>query len=248
MSDAVVFVERSRRRNNKYKCEEVTYRAKIDVEKLPENVRSISLSNIMDTVRCLFVHVIRRSTENLAPTDLIRFCIQAESLDKPISTSLMPVSSLTVEKLLAAITKVLQSKDKIELDAGFLLDVITVHRAVGAGRKIVNISTDRIRKKCIFVIPPDNEGLCCAKAIVYALAYLNGDTSSINAMRDQRRPNLINRARSLHEKAGVPLGPCTLLEIRQFEEYLDIQIAVFSSENLNKVCFILNYLINMYVF
>ena len=202
----------------------------------------------MDTVRSLFVHVIRRSTENLAPTDLIRFCIQADSLDKPISTCLMPVSSLTVEKLLAAISKVLQSKDEIRLDSGFQLDVITVHRPVGAGRKIVNISTDRIKKKCIFVIPPDDEGLCCAKAIVFALAHSNGDRTAMNSMRDLRRPNLINRARSLHEEAGVPAGPCTLLEIRQFEEHLNVQIAVFSSENLNKVCFILNCLINMCVF
>ena len=143
------------------------------------------------------------------------------------------VSSLTVEKLLAAISKVLQSKDEIRLDSGFQLDVITVHQAVGAGRKIVNISANRIRKKCISVIPPDNEGLCCAKAIVFALAHLNGDRMAINAMRDLRRPNLINRARSLHEEAGVPAGPCT---------------AVFSSENLKKVYFILNCSVNMCVF
>ncbi|XP_035213266.1 uncharacterized protein LOC118187174 [Stegodyphus dumicola] len=209
------------------------------MERLPQNVQGIPMVRIPDTVRELFEQLIRRTTANLGPSDLIRFCIQADGLDKPISTSLMAVSTLTVEKILAAVMKVLQSKDKIELDTGFAVDVITIKRPVGAGRnrKVVNISMDRLRKQSILSIPYDEEGLCCAKAIVYALAHLNKDTRAINALRDRRNPTLMNRARELHLDANVSLGPCTFVEIAIFEEHLDTQIAVFSSENLNRVVY-----------
>ncbi|XP_035232165.1 uncharacterized protein LOC118203959 [Stegodyphus dumicola] len=194
---------------------------------------------IPDTVRELFEQLIRRTTADLGPSDLIRFCIQAEGLDKPISTSLMTVSTLTVEKILAAVMKVLQSKDKIELDTGFSVDVITIRRpvSVGRNRKVIIISVDRLSKRSILAIPYNEEGLCCAKAIVYALAHLKKDSSAINALRNHRRPTLMNRARQLHLDANVPLGPCTFAEIAIFEDHLDTQIAVFSSENLNRVVY-----------
>ncbi|XP_035214601.1 uncharacterized protein LOC118188296 [Stegodyphus dumicola] len=138
--------------------------------------------------------------------------------------------------------KVLQSKDKIELDTGFSVDVITIRRPVGAGgnRKVINISMDRLRKQSILSIPYDDEGLCCAKAIVYALAHLHMDTTAIKAMQKCCRPALVKRAKELlelHMAANVPLGPCTFSEIAIFEDHLDVQIVVFSSENLNRVVY-----------
>ena len=40
---------------------------------------------------------------------------------------------------------------------------------------------------------------------------------------------------SEHRNAGVPEGPCTYTEIEIFECHLDIQVVVFSAQNLNKV-------------
>lgn len=137
-------------------------------------------------------------------------------------------------------SRVLQSKEEIRLDSGFTADVITINRDVGAGgqkRRVINVEIDRLRKSSILSIPPDNEGLCCAKAIVYALAHLEKNSTAINSMRDRRRPALINKARSLHADAGVPLGPCTYSEIAIFEEHLDLQIVVISTSNQNKVYF-----------
>lgn len=57
-------------------------------------------------------------------------------------------------------------------------------------------------------------------------------------MKRRDRPALMNRARKLHEDAGVPKGPCTFKEIAQFEDFLQMQIAVLSSENCNRVKFI----------
>ncbi|XP_071043011.1 uncharacterized protein [Parasteatoda tepidariorum] len=178
-----------------------------------------------------------RTSDGLRPSDLVRFCIQANGLDKPISTCLKTVSEFTLEKLLAIVLKVLQSKDRIKLSDGFTVDVITVKRDVGAGRKmkVINTEIDRLRKQSIITVDKGDDGLCCAKAIVRAIAQLEGDTRAINALRNKRRLALLNRAEQLHEDAGVPLGPCTYSEIAVFENYLNPQIVVFSTTNSNKV-------------
>ncbi|XP_035222237.1 uncharacterized protein LOC118195101 [Stegodyphus dumicola] len=236
IDEAIVLEEKSRRRNHKYQAEEITFRASIDMERLPQNVQRIPMVRIPDTVRELFEQLIRRTTTNLGPSDLIRFCIQAEGLDKPISTSLMTVSTLTVEKILAAVMKVMQSKDKIELDSGFAVDVITIRRPVGAGgnRRVINISIDRLRKQSILSIPYDEEGLCCAKAIVYALGTFEKRYECHQCHEKSQSASSCEQGKELHVAANVPLGPCTFTEIARFEEHLDTQIAVFSSENLNQ--------------
>ena len=110
MDDAIILTETSRRQNKKYKAEEINYKARVDPDKLPEDMRGVPMTAVVESVRSLFMSLIRRATEGLAPTDLIRICIQAEGLDKPISTRIMPVSKLTVEKIMTAVMKVLQSK------------------------------------------------------------------------------------------------------------------------------------------
>lgn len=228
--------ERMRRRSNKYQAEEIHYHARVDQDKLPDDVRGQPMIAVIESVRELFDNLIRRSTEGLAPTDKIRFCIDAIGLDRPISTCMMPVSTFTVEKVMSAVLKVLQSKTKIKLDEGFLVTVITIINPVGAGRrKISNIELDRLEKKSVLKIPYDDEGLCCAKAIVYAIAHLENNQTAINSLRRTDRPALINRARELHAEAGVPLGPCTYSEIAMFEEHLNLQISVLSADNRNRV-------------
>ncbi|XP_054711137.1 uncharacterized protein LOC129220730 [Uloborus diversus] len=240
LENAVHLEVHSGRRVEKYNSDQIVYRARVDPEQLPVELQNNPLTAARESVRELFRILIERSTAGLRPSDLIRFCIQADGLDRPISTRLMPVSELTLETVLAAVLKVLQSKDEIMLDSGFFVDIITVRRDVGAGRrtrKIVNTKVDCLKKRSILSIPVDDEGLCCAKAIVYALAHLHGDQTQIEALRQRDRPTLMNRARELHAAAGVPLGPCTFTEIVKFEEHLDTQIVVISADNLNKVSY-----------
>lgn len=216
-------------------AEEIIFEGRINTDKLPQD-QGISLDSIVRLVCHLFTEMIRRATQNLEPSDLICFCIKAEGLDKPISTNLMTVATLTLEKLLSTVVKVLQSKDEIKLDSGFPTDVI-IKRLVGAGRrKWTNIAVDRLKKRSIWTIPFNNEGLCCAKAIVYPIAHLENDWTAIETLRNRRRPALLNRAKALHEAAGVPLRPCTFQEVAQFE-HLNLHIVVFSSDNMNRVSF-----------
>lgn len=227
----------SRRKNKKYKGEEFVMRVKLDFDLLPENVKNNPILTTIESVKRMFDKIIEKSILDLRQTDMIRFLIRSDGLDKPISTCLMRVSEVSVERVLSVIMRVLQSKEEIRLDEGFTIDVITIRLDVGAGpsRKVTNISTDRLKKHSVLSIPEDEQGLCCAKAIVYGLAHLEKDFRAIAAMKHRHRPALMNRAIKLHEDAGVPIGPCSYIEIAKFETFLDLQIVVVSSENLNKV-------------
>ncbi|XP_055924592.1 uncharacterized protein LOC129956687 [Argiope bruennichi] len=239
LDNAVIVDETNRRVNQRYNAEEVTFRARIEEEKIPPRLQRTPLVAAVEAVRALFSLLILRCTQNLRPSDLIRFCFMAIGLERPVSTVLMPVSDVTVERIVAPIMRVLQSYKKLKLKDGVNVDVIIIHRDIGAGgnRRIINIETDRLKKRSVLSIPTDKEGLCCAKAILYALAHLENDRAAINSMKDRRRPALLNRARILHNDTGVPLGPCSYSEIRTFEDFLDIQIVVISSESLNKVSY-----------
>ncbi|GIY54862.1 uncharacterized protein CDAR_248771 [Caerostris darwini] len=117
LNDAVIVLEKSRRKNKKYQAEEVIFKARVDPERLPSGIAGVPLDTIIGAVRQLFLTIIERATETLAPTDLIRFYIQDDHPDPPISTTIMPVSDLTIEKILTEILKVLQSKKSIQLDS-----------------------------------------------------------------------------------------------------------------------------------
>ena len=239
MNDANVLEEKRRRRNKKYKAEELIYRARINPERIDVNLRNTPILAAAEAVRQLFAILIERCTANLNEQDLIRICIQAEGLDKPISTNVMAVSELTVEKIVSVLMKCLQSKEEIKLDDDFFIDVITIQRDSGGARyKVSNISLDRLKKTSILSIPFDDLGLCCAKAIVFAIAHLENDKRAINSLRDRRRPALMNKAKKLHEDAGIPMGPCTYAEISRFEDFLNVQIAVISVERKNEVSYL----------
>ncbi|XP_054708518.1 uncharacterized protein LOC129218306 [Uloborus diversus] len=238
LENAIIITEKSRRHNIKYQGQQIIFEARVDPDRLPSTANGVPMITILGVVRELFEMLIARTTSDLAPVDLIRFCIQSDDLDVPISTTLMRVSDLTVEKILAAVLKVLQSKKHIKLDTTFSVDVVTIRRPVGAGRRrFVNPDVDKLLKTSILAIPSDDLGLCCAKAIVFALAHLHADVTAINALKRKDRPALTTRAMDLHKAAGVPLGPCTYREIAIFEQHLNVQIVVFSSENLNKVSY-----------
>ncbi|GIY37202.1 DNA-directed DNA polymerase [Caerostris darwini] len=106
LNDAVIILAKSRRKNKKCQAEEIIFKARVDPERLPSGIADVPLGTIIGAVRQLFLTIIERTTETLAPTDLIRFYIQDDHLDHPISTTIMPVSDLIIEKILTEILKV----------------------------------------------------------------------------------------------------------------------------------------------
>lgn len=212
----------------------MVFEAKINIERIEEHV---DLG--INVINKLFDEVIHRVTEGSAPHDLIRFCITSETLDKPISTSLLRVDQMTVEKVTSTVMKVMQSKQNIMLDENFNIDTILVRRPVGSGRhqRVYNIDVDRLKKRSILSVDNDEDfsNLCCAKAIVLAKAHEMKDPE-LKSLTKKDNSLLLRRAIKLHTEAGVPEGPCGYQEISRFENFLDTQIVVISAENMQKVC------------
>lgn len=222
----------------KFNAEEIIFNAIVNQDKLPEHARGVSLGEIIDLVQSIFRKILERTTLDLDPTDFIRLCIFHDRLDKPISTGTLEVASATVENIVALIMKVMQSKKNIFLDEGFSIDVVVIRRPRGGARRKINIADmDRLKKRSIVAIPKDDYGVCCAKAVLLGLAYIDKDPE-LDALRHSKNTMLLRRALALHEATGIPVGSCGLKEIEILERYLKIQVVVISTAALNKVKFL----------
>ncbi|XP_055925802.1 uncharacterized protein LOC129957497 [Argiope bruennichi] len=184
----------------------------------------MTLQTIVATVQRLFGILIVRTIANMAPTDLMRFCI---------------FFSWTGQAYLhftAASIGFHRRKSYGCNNESFEIDIVTVRRLLGAGRnrKVCNIEFDRIKKRSIISVPYDPLGLLCKGHSIC----LEKNQQAINAMRNHKlHPPLENRARELHRSAGVPLGTCAFKEVALFENHLDVQVVVISSKNLNQVAY-----------
>lgn len=186
------------------------------------------------TIRNMFQNIIQKSTSGLNSNDYVRMCISSKCLDKPISTHGMAVSDMTPEKIISQIEKVMQSGKEIKIDESLEIDVTTVRMPSGSGRTSVsNLALSTLKKTSVISIQNDDE-ICCARAIVVAKAVIEND-ARLKLIRDGRKSLQRILAIELHSKAGVPLRPCGLPEIKQFEEYLNIQIFVVDAGSFNKV-------------
>ncbi|GBM49313.1 hypothetical protein AVEN_243416-1 [Araneus ventricosus] len=224
----ILLMEKARRNNRRFQCDEIVFAAMIDIDKLPLHARNATIRSLLQVLQNLFqaIMIIDRATRNLAPADLIRLLLQSDHLDRPISTTLMPVSQMTAEKFLSCLIKAIQSDQEIPLDAAFIVEVFVIQRPVGGGGKghhrVINIAIDRLRKKSVLSIMPEETSICCANAILLALASKESPTE-LKSLCDARNTVLERRAIKLHNDVGIPLGPCGVKEISAFERHLDIQ-------------------------
>ncbi|GFR15723.1 uncharacterized protein TNCT_434871 [Trichonephila clavata] len=138
---------------------------------------------------------------------------------------------------MACATKVLQSKTEVRLDEGFNIEIITIRRPVGSGkrnRRVIIPSIDRLRKTSIRCVPDEDLNICCAKAILLAIAEVEKD-ADLRYLRRKDFCILQKRAIALHQKTGVPQRPCGFEEIALFEQYLKVQVIVLSTTALNQL-------------
>lgn len=234
IDNALIIREKSRRSFKKFPVQQITFEARVDINKLPQS----SLDDVVNLVKRLFDNLLERTTENLNGQDQIRFVFLCDRLDRPISTGLVRVDEITVERLLSTILKVLQSNEEIFLDESFRIDVITVRNPVGGGRcnKFLNVKIDALKKRSVLSVEIDDDyNVCCAKAIVLGKAHIEKD-DDFKTLKRKDCNLLLRKALALHAAAGVPEGICGFDEIRVFEDHLDLQIVVISTVNMLKVC------------
>ncbi len=190
-------------------------------------------------VRIIFDQLLSDVTGGMSENDLIRFVLRTEQLDKPISLPFMPVSRLTPERVFSQIERVVQSHQEFRLDESVIVDIIHVEMPQGKGkRKRDNIDLESyLESKRSVVRIRNTDDLCLARAIVVAIAKADGD-KRYKLLTKHYRPAQEKAARELHEKAGVPLGPCGIPEVKQFQKHLpEYEINIVSMDHGNSIIY-----------
>ena len=110
------------------------------------------------------------------------------------------------------------------------------HGGKGTKRSEINLEKHLINKRSIIRIQNKDE-LCLARALVVAKAKIDND-SQYKSIVDHRRSMQTRLAQELHRDANIPLGPCGLDEVKQFQIYLsDYQINIVSKEHQNSILY-----------
>ena len=98
----------------------------IEVQGIPE---------ILKTLKKLFQSIINRIASDIPPNDLIRLTMDNPELDYPIVMPFMRRSTLSVDRILSEIERLLQSYEQFVLNETFGVEFVHVHLLTGSGQK-----------------------------------------------------------------------------------------------------------------
>ena len=210
----------------------------------------VQFNNTLDNVDLLqsqnrtydiFDHLLRDVTQGMNSTDQVRFVLQSNQLQFPISLPFCSLKELTTEKVLSQVEKVVQSNEEFRLNDTVNIDLIRVEMPQGSGRSKVKRQTWNIRdylkgKKSVITIN-NMDDLCLARALAVSIARIEKDPQ-YKRMIDSKCTVQRERAFDLHEAANVPLGPCGLKEVDLFQQHLtNYQIIVVSGNQNNAIIY-----------
>ncbi len=133
----------------------------------------------------------------------------------------------------------MQSHQDFRLDESVIVDIVHVEMPQGSGkRKRDNIDLESyLESKRSVVRIRNKDDLCLARALVVAIANVDKD-KRYKHLVDHRRPAQEKAARKLHQKAAVPLGPCGISEVKQFQKYLpEYKINIVSMDHGNSIIY-----------
>ncbi len=137
------------------------------------------------------------------------------------------------------IERVVQSHQDFRLNESVIVDIVHVEMPRGSGkRKRDNIDLESyLESKRSVVRIRNKDDLCLARALVVAIANVDKD-KRYKLLTNPRRPAQENAARELHQKAGVPLGPCGISEVKQFQKYLpEYEINIVSMDHGDSIIY-----------
>ena len=160
----------------------------------------------------------------------------SSQLSSEISLPFMSLEELTPRRIMLEVERVLQSHEVIVLGNDLHLNLIYVNMPSGSGnanreRCGVNLKNRMLRKQC-FVTVKNKDELCAARAIVTAIARMEGFSNYYAYNRG--RPIQRVTAWDFHHKAGVPLTSCGIEEIKLFQAVLpDYQLVVVSGDHFD---------------
>ena len=187
----------------------------------------------------IFDRLIEDLTEGMNPADQVRFVLQSDQLQFPISIPFCPLEELTVEKVLSNVEKVVQSNEDFRLNDTVTINIIHVEMPRGSGRRkrtTLNIR-DHLKKKQSVILINNKDTLCLARALAVSIARIEKDPR-YKQIREARGRIQTQRALDLHRAANVPLLPCGIDEVKLFQHYLvQYQIIVVSGDQDNAIIY-----------
>jgi hypothetical protein len=201
---------------------------------------NVELSEYHERLHEIFQSLLDEVIRGVPPHDQVGFVLHSSQLENPISFPFMPRELLTTERVLAEFERVIQSNRHFHLNDSVDVNVVHVempHGVKGTKRSEINLEKHLTKKHSIIRIR-NNDQLCLARPLVVAKAKIDNDpqyTSIVNHCRAFQT----RLAQELHKKAAVPLGPCGLDEVKQFQAYLsDYQINIVSKEHQNSLIYV----------
>ncbi|XP_071476164.1 uncharacterized protein [Diadema antillarum] len=192
-------------------------------------------------VRDMFGNIVDELLVGVRERDMVRIVFNAPQLERPVQLPFVRRDQLDHDMLAARIEAVLQSNEEISLDENVALNVLHMEMPEGGGRAKRYLETAQrlIKKRCIIqIIDRSNEKICCARAIVTGIARIERDPNWNSIRMSYGKQEVY--AHKLHAAAGVPIGPCGIEEIKQFEstpQMHNYRVVVVSKEHLNHIIY-----------
>ena len=211
----------------------------------------VQFSNTLDNVDLLqsqnrtydiFDHLIKDVTQGMNPTDQVRFVLQSNQLQSPISLPFCSLEELTTEKVFSQVEKVVQSNEEFRLNDTVNIDILRVQMPQGSGKSRGRRATydlrEYLKKKKSVICINNNDNYCLARALAVSIARIEKDPLYIS-IRDSKRCIQFERALALHQAAHVPFDiPCGLKEVDLFQQHLaNYQIIVVSGDQNNTIIY-----------
>lgn len=195
----------------------------------------------------VFDEVLHELKADGSDDDHVSFLLNHPMLQQPILVPLRPQRLMNSEDIVEAIVKVLQSKTDLPLDGEKTTIYFTrIDKPTGSGgghlkrRYNTNVSEYLKKKRGIIEINNRDE-LCCARAIVTAIAKIDNDENYDTIRRGDRGRCTMQRrlAMALMAKAGLAShqGPCGPEEWILLQDALrkegDYQLKIFCKDSFN---------------
>lgn len=189
-------VKVSEKKIEKFKATAIYYKVAV------KDIELRDLPNILKSLKILFQSILDRITVDIPSNDLVRVSMDNPELDYPIVLPFMRRSALTVDRLLSEIERVLQSYEQFVVDETFGIELVHVQTASGSGYKQNHVDIIKMMENKRSIIQIKNKDtLCCARALVTAMARIENDPN----WHSIRRGFKIQRdlAVKLHERTNV---------------------------------------------
>ena len=209
----------------------------------------VQFNNALDNVDLLqsqnrtydiFDRLIRDVTQGMNSTDQVRFVLQSNQLQFPISLPFCSLEELTTEKVLSQVERVVQSNEEFQLNDTVNIDILRVEMPQGRGKskRTTYDLREYLKKKQTVITINNKDNYCLARALAVSIARIEKDSRYDDIARSSRHIQF-ERALALHQAAGVPFDiPCGLKEVDLFQQHLvNYQIIVVSGDQNNAIIY-----------